>query len=474
VQFAKDLEYLVTYPYGCVEQTVSAAFPQLYYADLAKALSGADVDEADNAENVNEAIRKLKLMQLYNGGLTYWSGSGEESWWGTVYATHFLIEAKKLGYDVDESFLNLMLSYLEMKLKEKSTITYYYNSTMKKEIAPKSVAYSLFVLAVANKPNKTMMNYYKSNKTLLSLDSKYLLAASYALIGDKVSYLDLLPLEFSGEVSVPIYNEDLYSPIRDEAISLYALLEADSENQQIAIIAKHLSEKMSAASYMSTQERVYGFLAMGKIAKLAEASNISATIKADGKEIAKYNNTLLTLKTKDLTSNIFDIITTGVGKLYYFWEAEGISTDGSYNEEDKYLQARRYFYTPEGEAITNNKFEQGDLVLVRVTIKGSSTTVIDNVVVTDILPAGFEIETAQVSTIPGVEIPVESSYPQYLDVRDDRISFFGSVDATEKSYYYLVRAVTKGTFIMGPVSADAMYNGEYHSYNGGGKIVIGD
>jgi hypothetical protein len=36
VQFGKNLNYLVNYPYGCVEQTVSAAFPQLYYADLTR------------------------------------------------------------------------------------------------------------------------------------------------------------------------------------------------------------------------------------------------------------------------------------------------------------------------------------------------------------------------------------------------------------------------------------------------------
>jgi uncharacterized protein YfaS (alpha-2-macroglobulin family) len=40
------------------------------------------------------------------------------------------------------------------------------------------------------------------------------------------------------------------------------------------------------------------------------------------------------------------------------------------------------------------------------------------------------------------------------------------------NYYYLVRAVTPGTFQMGPVGADAMYNGEYHSYSGGGIITI--
>ncbi|NJO91638.1 MAG: alpha-2-macroglobulin family protein, partial [Chloroflexia bacterium] len=91
VQFSKDLDYLVCYPYGCVEQTVSAAFPQLYYADLAKQLSGSAKFDADY--NIKEAIRKLQLMQLYNGALSYWPGGGAESWWGSVYGAHFLVEA---------------------------------------------------------------------------------------------------------------------------------------------------------------------------------------------------------------------------------------------------------------------------------------------------------------------------------------------------------------------------------------------
>jgi uncharacterized protein YfaS (alpha-2-macroglobulin family) len=60
-----------------------------------------------------------------------------------------------------------------------------------------------------------------------------------------------------------------------------------------------------------------------------------------------------------------------------------------------------------------------------------------------------------------------------LDVRDDRIHFF--VDLTyykPQTYYYAVRAVSPGNYKMGPVSADAMYNGEYHSYNGARIIRV--
>ncbi len=62
--------------------------------------------------------------------------------------------------------------------------------------------------------------------------------------------------------------------------------------------------------------------------------------------------------------------------------------------------------------------------------------------------------------------------PTSLDVRDDRINMFVDMYSNRQVYYYAVRAVTPGVYHMGPVSADAMYNGEYHSYNGGGTVVV--
>ena len=59
-----------------------------------------------------------------------------------------------------------------------------------------------------------------------------------------------------------------------------------------------------------------------------------------------------------------------------------------------------------------------------------------------------------------------------MDVRDDRIHFFVDATTAKQSYYYAVRAVSLGKFKQGPVSADAMYNGEYHSYHGAGAITV--
>jgi uncharacterized protein YfaS (alpha-2-macroglobulin family) len=223
---ADHLRYLVQYPYGCTEQIVSAAFPQLYFGDFADLLN--DGNNKQNAvHNVMEAIRRLKMRQLYNGAVTLWDGEGKEDWWTTTYAAHFLIEAKKAGFDVDNSLLQTMLDYLTNRLKTKETITYYYNRDQNRKIAPKEVAYSLYVLALANRTQVSAMNYYKAAPQLLALDGKYLLSAAYAIGGDKRSFNSFLPSSFSGEASVQQTGGSFYSETRDEAIALNALLDVD-------------------------------------------------------------------------------------------------------------------------------------------------------------------------------------------------------------------------------------------------------
>ncbi|MEO9852572.1 MAG: MG2 domain-containing protein [Reichenbachiella sp.] len=472
ITMSKDLDYLVRYPYGCVEQTVSAAFPQLYYQDLIKELFGSEDQLKNPQRNVMAAIQKLQGMQLYHGGLTYWPGGGYESWWGSVYAAHFLYEAQKAGFEVDKKMLDKLLDYLVTRLKKRETTYYYYNDT-RRTIANKEIAYSLYVLAMAGKPQRATMNYYKNSQRDLALDSRYLLAASYALIGDDNSFRKLLPPEFAGERSKTMHGGSFYSYIRDQAIALNVLLDVDADNPQVATMIKHLADQMKKRRYLSTQERVFGFLALGKVARNNANSNVTAEIKVGGSKVADFSKKTLKLTSEQLKGGAVTITTAGQGDLYYFWETEGISSDGSYKEEDSFIKVRKSFYDRRGNLITSGKFSQNDLIVVKLNIRSKNGERVENVAMTDMLPAGFEIENSRISDVPTITWTNDAMYPDYLDVRDDRISFFINLrGSTDDDYYYMVRAVSKGTFQMGPVGADAMYDGEYHSYSGGGVILV--
>ncbi len=472
VLLTKYLRELIVYPYGCTEQTVSSAFPQLYYGDMADQLRSNKSDRLTANFNIQEAIRKIKMRQLFNGAVTLWDNEGKEDWWTTIYAAHFLIEAKKAGFDVDDGLLETMLVYINNSLKSRQTITYYYNRNQNKKIVPQEVIYGLYVLALAGKPNPGVMNFYKSNPQLLSLDCKYLLSAAYALAGDKRSYQEFLPAQFAGEEAVAETGGSFSSDIRDEALALDVLIDVDPTNAQIPLMAKHVSEKLIMRHWYSTQELSFGFLALGKVARNAAKSTATAEVLADGKSIASMTGTDLTLHSKELKGNKLDIAVKGSGPLYYFWEAQGISAGGFFKEEDSYLKVRKHFFDRFGKPITGNTFKQNELVVVELTLQKTFDTEIDNVVITDMLPAGFEIENPRTKEIPGMDWIKNQDAPTAMDVRDDRINLFVDAGSGVQHYYYAVRAVSPGNYIMGPVSADAMYKGEYHSYNGAGTIKV--
>jgi uncharacterized protein YfaS (alpha-2-macroglobulin family) len=472
LELATQFAYLVEYPYGCTEQTVSAAFPQLYYGDLADLLNSGKANKAAANANIQEAIRKIKLRQLYNGGITLWDGEGTEHWWATVYAAHFLMEAEKAGYDVDKDLLETLFNYLNNKLRNRATINYYYNQNQQKKIAPKEVAYSLYILSLAGRPNIGVMNYYKANPALLALDSRYLLSAAYAVAGDKVKFRDLLPTSFTGEIAVAQTGGSFYSDIRDESIALNVLIDVDPANGQIPVMAKHIVQQLKQRSWYSTQESAFSFLALGKLAKAANKSTITATINVNGKTAGNLTSGSIKLNTKQLGNNAVDIVTKGDGRLYYWWQSEGISVSGGYKEEDNYIKVRRKFFDRYGHIINGNTFKQNDLLVVQLSLEKSYAGSIDNIVLTDLLPAGFEIENPRTKELPGMEWIKDAATPTSMDVRDDRINLFVNLNNNRQNYYYSVRAVSPGTYRMGPASADAMYNGEYHSYNGAGVIKV--
>ncbi len=477
VQFTEDLEYLVGYPHGCVEQTTSKAFPQLYFHDVMKSIGVKQMVGSNPRYNVQQAVLKLQSMQLYSGGLSYWPGGHYVSSWGSIYASHFLYEARKAGYDVDPRVLEKLWGYLKNEAKRRRNITYEYydvNGVLrKKTIIPKETPYALYVLALAGEQDVATMNYIKNNLDKLSLDSKYLLAGAYKLIGDNTSYNSILPREFSGERSMKVTGGSFHSFIRDEAIALNALIEVDPKNPQIAQMTRHLTKQMKQSRYLSTQERSFAMLALGKLAAKANRSNITATITADGRTVGNFNGKNLIID-EGLAGKGVKISTSGSGDLYYFWEIEGISKTGRYLQEDKVLRVRKSFYDRDGNLLQRRTFTQNEMIVVRIDVETIDGSRLENVAITDMLPAGFEIENPRLTSIPGTSWIRGASHPQHFDIRDDRINLFTDVSGHTKKFYYMVRAVSMGDFQMGPVGADAMYNGEYHSYHGAGTVRVVD
>ncbi|PVY38851.1 alpha-2-macroglobulin family protein [Pontibacter virosus] len=476
-QFTDDITFLLRYPHGCLEQTTSTAFPLLYYTDLARSLQQDQKSRSFNPIYlVQEAITKIELMQQYDGGFTYWPGGTYTDWWSSTYATHFLLEAKKAGFPVTQEVLDKAVRYLQQKVKGKAMEEYrYYDASRQvqsKYIAARETTYSLYVLSIAGTVDWSTMNYYKAKPELLSIDARYLLASTYALNGSRESFNQILPRSFAGETSVRALGGSFYSPIRDMAISLNSLIEADPENPQVGTLARHLSDELRSKRWFNTQERAFALMALGKLSSRNQG-NQTAQVYQNGKVIGTFSGNDLTL-TNNIGSGPISIRGKGNGTTYYFWELEGISQSGDVKREDNYLQVRKTFFDRNGREITNNTFRQNDLVVVRVELQSLDGRSMPNIAITDMLPAGFEIENPRLMTARefGWIEAQKPATPDHIDIRDDRINLYATAKPQPQYFFYQVRAVSKGTFQLGPIGADAMYNAEYNSYSGGGVVKV--
>ncbi|QJW91668.1 alpha-2-macroglobulin family protein [Spirosoma taeanense] len=478
VQYGRELSYLLGYPHGCIEQTISKAFPQLYFAELTKQM-GANTyfvrrgdSDLNPTTNVQQAIQIVEGLQAPSGGFSMWpggvAGSGPDvDPWATAYAVHFLTESKEAGYEVRPSVLSSALDYLTTLTSNpafENIVSYdEAGDRTTRKLASRINLYGLYVLAVSGMPNRPAMNYYKQNVGLLTPDSRYLLASAFFRIGDTRSYTALLPKRFSDNTTERQTGGSYASPLRNLALSLDALVTTDRDNLQIPTLARQLAMALQQASYLNTQEAAFAFLALGKLARQNVGNTATATLMASDKSLGTMTRAFLKV-TRLPTNQPLMLTAKGPGNVYYFAQSEGIPAKRQIPEEDHGLRVRREYLDRDGKVL--NELRQNDLVVVKITLVSTNGLNVENVVITDLLPAGLEVENPRLTEqrdMPWLKNPTQ---PDHFDLRDDRINFYTTASGALRTFYYLARATSKGRFVQGPVSADAMYNGEYRSYAG--------
>lgn len=92
------LDYLVDYPYGCVEQTMSRFLPAIKVAQILKHF---EIDHPSLTRRlptcVSAGIKRLLELQQPDGGWG-WNGTGQTHEMMTPYALYGLLQAEKAGY----------------------------------------------------------------------------------------------------------------------------------------------------------------------------------------------------------------------------------------------------------------------------------------------------------------------------------------------------------------------------------------
>jgi hypothetical protein len=94
------LPYLVEYPYGCVEQTMSRFLPAIEVAQILKQLHREDPELTRKLPGcVDAGIKRLLELQHEDGGWGWWTNDATHEFM-TPYALYGLIEAEKAGYRI--------------------------------------------------------------------------------------------------------------------------------------------------------------------------------------------------------------------------------------------------------------------------------------------------------------------------------------------------------------------------------------
>ncbi len=468
IRFSGNLKSLLGYPYGCAEQTVSKAFPLLYFPDLAKVLEPEIFNDSEPQGMIQEAIRRLHSMQTFDGGFAMWPGGRQAHPWATIYAVHFLTEAVQAGYYVDNEFmLRPAQNYLTGRIPEDSNGD---------RARLQRAAYSLYALARGGLAQQGNMDYLREKKLdLLSPESRALLAASYAQIGD-VGMFESLTKGLKDEETKRATGGNLESSTRNLALTFLAFLDGAPGDDRVPVMAEKLAAKLETGRF-TTQENGFGLVALGRFfARQDTASPFSGKLLMDGKEMGTFDNENTLILTGIKGDKPLKLVMDPgfqAGSLFYNVQTRGVPTSESYKPAASGLELERQFLDRHGEPLDLAALKQGDLVVLRTAVK-SLVGEVENAVIQTLLPTGLEIENPRLSsteTLPWMER--EGAEPEHLDLRDDRVLVFTDLPKDGWTVHYsLLRAVTAGRFALPPVQAEAMYDPETVASGKAGELEI--
>ncbi len=458
IDLNRRLNYLISYPHGCVEQTTSSAFPQLYLSTVVA------IDKSRAAliqKNVTATIARLNGFQIGNGGFAYWPGSTYADDWGTSYASHFLLEAEKKGYALPASLKSRFLNYQRNEAKNWRFQPEYSNDLAQ--------AYRLYTLALAGSPDLASMNRLIATKNT-SNESRLRLAAAYVLAGQKAAAQKLLATASIDPQSTDRGRYYYYgSEDRNLAMTLETLLLLDRKPEAFktaTILAKH----MSSSDWMSTQTTAFSLYAMSKFADQMGSKGIN--VKYGYKGISGTIDSPKTLATVPLTvttgSQSITLTNPGSATLYVRLLNTGILPIGSEKPESRNLKVNTAFTDSKGKAASLSTTKQGASITASVTITNTSAYRIDNIALSQIVPSGFEIVNTRYA-----EGAASTNNADYIDIRDDRTNYYFPLKAGEtRTFKMSINASYLGTYYFPGLQAEAMYDDDYLARTTGQWINI--
>ena len=438
IDLTSRMRYLETYPYGCLEQTVSGAFPRLY---MDKLMTCDEWTLKRSRVNVEAAIRRLQSFRRSDGSLSYWPGQNSSSLFGTAYALHFIKEAEGAGYAVPADLKKEIIAWLGRNV-----------SDSKEDFTAR--AYGVYALAMAGKPQRGAMNLLRENVKKMPAGATWLLAAAYAVDGKK---------SVARQLSAPLkYDDNKYeaygSVDRNRAVALKTMLLTDNKEDAFKLASEIAGRLNDKDVYMSTQSAAWCLYAVADYAR-TNAGGVQAAYSFDGKNQKVSGDRCIEIRTlpvkEDAKAPKVKVDNSGTGNLYATVSVTGIPPASTEKPVSNKLKMAVSYEDENHRPVAVDTLSRGRIIYAVVTVTNTGAAAVRDLALNHKFPSGWEIQNDRLYS-DSAALP---SGVTYQDIRDDRVySFFnlgasGSVVVKTK-----LIATYPGKFYLPAVSCGAMYD----------------
>jgi uncharacterized protein YfaS (alpha-2-macroglobulin family) len=457
--------FLKDFPHGCSEQITSGAFCRLLLSDEADfGLSRAEVNT-----QLEKTFATLRRRQNDQGAFGYWAPETDQKIsFNSVYVMDFLSTAKTAGFAPPADMFASGLRYLQkMVTLEPSTLA-----------DARIIAYGIYVLT---REGVVTTNYILNLRDYLDqhqadiwqndVTGVYLAGALKLLHKDKDAD-DLIGAYKIANDSSGDYD-DFCQPLGANA-------------QYITVLARTFPARLKGIS-AAEFEQILQPIGRGEFNTLSAAYAVSALksyshaiaqtvpvlsigeIHKDKREIALTSGAKLLQRTsfsKDAIALRFNSAgkLSGPGAFFQMVEA-GFDRHVPTQPVTAGLEVHRELLDKNNQPVTRTKL--GEPIHVRLQARSVGDDSVTNVAIIDLLPGGFEVVGTSlqpgVSTISGVD---------YVDVREDRAVFYGTVSGSVLEINYQIKSSNRGEFTVPPIFAESMYERAIKGCGVGGKITV--
>lgn len=471
----RRLKYLIRYPYGCLEQTTSAAFPQLY---VSRFVEMPDARKAEIRDNIQSGIDRLRLFQNADGGFNYWPSGNYVSQWASTYAGHFLTEAKALGYTIPLGMLEnwqkfqKKTSELWSPRNDAERRRYGYYSSADDQLAQ---AYRLFALALSGAPELGAMNRLRGIEKLEE-KPRWLLAAAYAASGRKNIGQDLIKALSTEVDPYRRLSGTFGSEQRDKAIILQALT-LMGEKEKATKMLETVCEGLRQTRWLSTQDISYSLIAVAKfVGDFSPGSDLkfayklgSSSFKNEGSKMPVFQRKL---DVENSAVKSLELKNTGGAPLFVRLSLSGQPLVGGEKSEASKLGIDVNYYSMKGQKINPKNIEQGTDFYARVAVNhpGAYGSRMEELALEQIFPAGWEIINSRMDAMSNT---MKDSYSKFRDYRDDRVNTFFDLGINDEVVYHvLLNAAYQGKYYHPAVSCEAMYDNSIYARKAGMWVEV--